>query len=143
MWWYPLNGVLAECFFTLIALGQIQRLLEDILIGSLGKKRGQKYLYTLPWKDRLSARSFREKLKRWHREFDGYLHLRRWTLTVTAACLGIEWLLWLVGQQDAAKALLLAHAAVLIVQIIIVGVHAREWQNASKYTRARPTKAEK
>ncbi len=135
--------LLVMCLFVnllcaLGAYGYIDSLLRQIVMGNLGIRNGQKFIYSLPFLKRRSSGALRVKVTRYQKEFDAYVAVRRGVLIVLALVQIAQIVLIALGRDKIAELLLLVSVAALTIPTGMLSFHAREWHHRTKYTRKQP-----
>ena len=130
--------VVANLFGAIGAYIAIDHLLREIVLGNLGIKQGQKFIYSLLLPRRLYAGALRVKVTRYLREFDMYAAVRRGVMIALGAIQSIQILLIALGREKAAELLLLVSVGTFLIPTGLLSCHAREWQHRTKYTRNKP-----
>ena len=130
--------VVANLFGAIGAYIYIDTLLQQIVMGNLGIKQGQKFIYGLPVPRRWRSGALRIKVTRYLREFDVYAAVRRGVMIVLALVQLAQILLIAFGQTKAAELLLFVSVGAFMIPTGVLSFHAREWQHRTKYTRDKP-----
>ena len=130
--------VVANLFGAVGAYTSIDHLLREIVLGNLGIKRGQKFIYSLPFQRRMRSGELRVKVTRFLREFDMYVIVCRVVLILLALVQTVQILLMISGRHQAAEMLLLVSVGLFLIPTGALSFHAREWQHRTKYTRNQP-----
>ena len=130
--------VVVNLFGAVGAYISIDMLLRQIVMGNLGVKQGQKFIYGLPIPRRWRSGALRVKVTRYLREFDMYVAVRRGVLIVLALVQLAQILLIALGRATAAEWLLLVSFGAFLIPTGVLSFHAREWQHRTKYTRSKP-----
>lgn len=133
-----LQCVMGCLFCAVAAYEYIAYFLQEIVLGNLGIKNGQKFIYGLPFLQRRRSGALRVRVERWQKEFELYAAVRRGVLIVLAVVLIAQIVLILLGYTKAAELLLFVTFGAFLIPTGVLSFHAREWQHRTRYTRDFP-----
>lgn len=135
--------VICTLFCTVGAYEYIDSLLRQIVLGNLGVKNGQKFIYSMPFLKRRRSGALRMKVTRYRKEFDAYAAVRRGVLIVLALVQIVQIVLIALGRENIAELLLFVSVGAFMIPTGVLSLHAREWHHRTRYTRNPPTKEER